>query len=85
MYQLVKRCYIYGILIVHVIEKIHNNVTFKEYFQIVYLTNAMLIILTYTAIGNRDNVITIWDVSWYFYKSKDIQFLMQMIDKKSDR
>ena len=43
MYQLVKRCYIYGILIVHEIEtKIHTYAIFKEYFQIVYSTNAML-------------------------------------------
>ena len=41
MYQLVKRCYIYGILIVHRIE-IHTYATFKDYFHIVYSTNAML-------------------------------------------
>ena len=49
--------------------KIHAYATLKEYFQIVYSTNATLY---HIAIGDRDNVITIWDVSWYFYKSKEI-------------
>ena len=60
MYQLVKRCYIYGILIVHVIETksilmLLSKITFREY------TQQMLccIVLTYSAIGNRDNVISI--------------------------
>ena len=63
--------------------KIHTYATFKEYFQIVYSTNVMLYhTYIYSAICIRDNVITILDVSWYFYKSKEIQFFMQTIDKK---
>ena len=41
--------------------------------------------LAYSAIDNRENVITIWDVSWYFYKSKKIQFFMQKSDKKESQ
>ena len=43
MYQLVKQCYIYGIIDSSCNRnKIHTYATFKEYFQIVYSTNAML-------------------------------------------
>ena len=39
--------------------KIRTYATFKEYFQVVYSINALFIILTYSAIGNKDNGITI--------------------------
>ena len=59
MHQLVKRCYIYGILTVHVIETksilmLLSKNTFRKNTQ----QMLCLIILTYSAIVNRGNVIT---------------------------
>ena len=43
----------------------------------------MLYHTNYSAIYIRDDVINISDISWYFFKAKEIWFLMQTIDMKN--
>ena len=83
MYQLVKRCYIYGILIAHVIEtnsilmllsKILSDSILNKCYAVSYLHIVQFAIETMVSLSEMCH-----DT---FFKSKEIQFQMQTIDKK---
>ena len=87
MNQLVKRCYIHGILIVHVIEtksicicyfqRVLSDNIFNECYAVSYLHIMQLAIEKMLSLSEMYH-----DT---FNKSKEIEFLMQTINKKSNR